>query len=203
MNAPIHPNWIYTVDTGSGTLAVLTSKDKPELPSGKALEAQPIYHGIAGFMLGAGESVDGNAYRARISFAGGNHFRNLGSWKGRLVYGNGLWTIREGMEIALDHYVAGRSFLAGTVGVDCTEIRDGKAEVVLTGGGKEIRLLEVAKVGVTRRKLADDLMPMACPSIVIRGLDGCDLDLRGYLFDGTLDGRPVPAEAGATTYFND
>jgi len=201
MSAPIYPNWIYTVDTGSAKLAMITARDHAELPAGKAVEAQPVYHGIGGFMLGEGESVDGNRYRAKIGFARGNHFRNLGAWKGRLAFGNGVWTLREGVEISLDHYVSGRTFFSASVGADCAAVRSGKAEIVLTNGGKERRLLELTKAGVVWAKLPQELMPMTCPSIVIRGLAGCDIDLRQYLFDGEINGQPVvPAESGTTEY---
>lgn len=196
----LNTNWIYVVDTAKGRLAMITARDRAELPAGKVAEANPVYHMVGGFMLGDGESADGNTYRARITFAKGNHFRNMASWKGPLVFGDGRWTLREGVSISLDHYISGRKLLSGEVSATCAAYRGGKAEVVMAAGGKETVLLTIDRAGEVRAKVPEALMPTPCPSITIRALAGCDLDLEEYGFTGEITGLPVPAEAGRTEY---
>ncbi|MBO7721754.1 MAG: hypothetical protein J6T01_05035 [Kiritimatiellae bacterium] len=196
----LKPNWIYSVKTAGGRLAVITSVDRPELPAGDAAETNPVYHTVGGFMLGRGESADGNRYRAAITFEQGNHFRNILRWSGPLALSGGRWTLRGGSSARLDHYLAGRRFLSGSVSLKCAAHRAGKVEVFLVAAGGKTRLFEISAPGAAGAKIPEKLLPMNCPSLVIAAGDGCDLDLESYGFEGDFDGPPVAAEAGVTEY---
>lgn len=186
-------NRIYLVKTSDGPLLYHTTSTNPVLPDGEVIEVNPTYHASAGFMLGSGESVNGNHYIFQPHYGdnSGNSRRCLISWNNG-SFSNGTWHISEGTVIAFNHYVCGRVFLSPSI--TKTEVpawKSGAAviEVSTKDGWVEIARLDHAGVfGPYQLPQCDKSF---CPSIRLRGLENCDLDWLCYDFEATLWGRPI------------
>ena len=195
----ILPNRVYGIRTADGLRAEMTAREHPELPQdGEILELYPVFSGAGGFMIGFGESVRGHVYRFDPEFASGrgNFRRCLLSYR-NCRFERGVWKLGAAAEIVFNHYVAGRSFRGGAAVFTCAAVRSGEAVIERTDGGKTVELCRFAAGRPLTVKVALPDEPACCPTFVVRGLGGCDLDFAGYVYETTLSG-PAENLIGAT-----
>ncbi len=151
-----------------------------------------------GVELGAGESVEGNAYSFGSQFDGParNDARPL--VVNRSGFNSTRWCLGPGSEVVYRHAVAGRRFLEARLAVTCGYYAGGSASVeVSTNGVDWTALVALTNSGTPVVSVPRDLFPAAAVWVRFRGGAKCALQIPDYAFDATFDGTPLTALGGS------
>ncbi|HIJ65151.1 MAG TPA: DUF4091 domain-containing protein, partial [Candidatus Hydrogenedentes bacterium] len=171
---------------------------------------EPVYRMVEGLILGDGEFVQGNVFESRMTWDVHkvNHGRALAGYK-NTYFNHDAFLMGDGSELLMNHELAGRQFLRGSVFL-APAYREKGALIVeaSTNGAVWEDVGRIADVRGQVIELPESMFPADNVFVRIR----CEADepagrdfelnvmgLRGYYLRAEVDGPPVTA-TGKTHY---
>ena len=188
-------------DTGYAKFGIWNCSGDFFMDDLEVFEVEPVHNRKNDFLLGSGESVDGNSYsfKSYLNDKARNYCRLLHGYSAG--FNSQRWCIGGGSTVDYLHELPGRQFKSMKIFINCGYCQKGAMQVLISADAEKWRCIgKISATGSQEFIVPADVLPAAKVFVRLAGDKGnCNLQVYNYGVSATFNGSPLNMN-GSTRY---